>query len=57
MKVIILVPIYNDRKSLKELIKNINLEVKDLNCEVSIIVINDASSQQILDNYENCKQT
>jgi len=53
MKVIILVPIYNDRESLKELIKNINLEVKDLNCEISIIVVNDASSQQILDNYEN----
>ena len=53
MKVIILVPIYNDRESLRELIKNINLEVKDLNCEVSIIVVNDASSQQILDNYEN----
>ena len=53
MKVIILIPIYNDRESLKELIKNINLEVKDLNCEISIIIINDASSQQILDNYEN----
>jgi len=53
MKIIILVPIYNDRESLKELIKNINLEVKDLNCEISIIIINDASSQQILDNYEN----
>ena len=53
MKVIILIPIYNDRESLKELIKNINLEVKDLNCEVSIIVVNDGSSQQILDNYEN----
>ncbi len=49
----ILIPIYNDRESLKELIKNINLEVKDLNCEISIIVINDGSSQQILDNYEN----
>ena len=53
MKIIILVPIYNDRESLKELIKNINLEVKDLNCEISIIIVNDASSQQILDNYEN----
>ena len=53
MKVIILVPIYNDRECLKELIKNINLEVKELNCEISIIIVNDASSQQILDKYEN----
>jgi polyisoprenyl-phosphate glycosyltransferase len=53
MKVKILIPIYNDRESLTKLIENINLEIKSLNCETSIIVINDASSQQISDNYEN----
>jgi glycosyltransferase involved in cell wall biosynthesis len=53
MKVIILIPIYNDRESLFKLIENINEEVKDLNSEISIIVINDASSQQILDEYQN----
>ena len=52
-KFIILIPIYNDRESLVKLIENINLEVKDLNSEVSIIVINDASSQQIIDQYQN----
>ena len=31
MKYIILVPIYNDRESLKLLINNINSEIKDLN--------------------------
>ena len=53
MKYIILVPIYNDRESLKLLIKNINSEIKDLNVEISVVVINDASSQQIIDNYQN----
>ena len=53
MKYIILIPIYNDRESLKLLIENINHELKDLNHEISIVVINDASSQQIIDNYPN----
>ena len=53
MKYIILVPIYNDRESLKLLIKNINQEIEGLNLEISIIVINDASSQQIIDIYPN----
>ena len=45
-KYIILIPIYNDKESLVKLIENINLEVKDLNSEISIIIVNDASSQQ-----------
>ena len=53
MKYTILIPIYNDRASLKLLIENINTEVKDLNLEISIVIINDASSEQILDNYPN----
>ena len=53
MKYVILIPIYNDRESLKLLIDNINNEIKDLNHEISLIVINDASSQQIIDTYPN----
>ena len=53
MKYVILIPIYNDRQSLKLLIENINQEIKDLNSEISIVVINDASSQQIIDEYPN----
>ncbi len=53
MKYIILIPIYNDRESLKLLIENINYEVKDLNCYISLVIVNDASSQQIIDNYPN----
>ena len=52
-KYLILIPIYNDRESLTKLIENINLEVKDLDSEISIIVVNDASSQQIIDNYKH----
>ena len=52
-KYIILIPIYNDRESLTKLIEDINFEVKDLNSEISIIVVNDASSQKITDNYPN----
>ena len=51
MKYVILIPIYNDRESLKSLIGNINIEIKDLNHEISLVVINDASSQQIIDTY------
>ena len=53
MKYVILIPIYNDRESLKLLIENINHEMNDLNREISIVVINDASSQQIVDTYPN----
>ncbi len=53
MKYVILVPVYNDRESLKLLIENINNEIKGLNSEISLVVINDASSQQIIDEYPN----
>ena len=53
MKIILLIPIYNDRESLTKLIENINFEVKDLNSEMSVVVINDASSHQIVDTYQN----
>ena len=53
MKYVILIPIYNDRESLKLLIENINYEAKDLKYEISIVVVNDASSQQIIDTYPN----
>ena len=53
MKYVILIPIYNDRESLKLLIENINSEIKVLNHNISLVIINDASSQQIVDNYPN----
>ena len=38
MKYVILIPIYNDRESLKLLVENINSEIKDLNHEISLVV-------------------
>jgi glycosyltransferase involved in cell wall biosynthesis len=52
-KYIILIPIYNDRESLTKLIEDINSEIEGVNSEISIIVINDASSQQIIEEYQN----
>ena len=51
MKYVILIPIFNDRESLKLLIDNINTEIKGLNHEISLVIINDASSEQIVDTY------
>ena len=52
-KYIILIPIYNDRESLTKLIEDINFEAKSLSTKISVIIINDASSQQIIDKYQN----
>jgi len=52
-KYIILIPIYNDRESLTKLIDNINSEIKDLDSEISVVVVNDGSSQQIIEQYQN----
>ena len=52
-KYIILIPIYNDRESLTKLIGSINAVIEGINSEISIIVVNDSSSQKILDNYKN----
>jgi hypothetical protein len=52
-KYIILIPIFNDRESLTKLIKNINSEIEGVNYEISVVVINDASSHQIIDEYPN----
>ena len=48
-KYTILIPIYNDRESLTKLIEDINFEVKSLNSEISVIIINDASNHDRLD--------
>ena len=46
MKIIILVPVYNDWKSVSKLIEEINSKVPNLNCHISIMIINDASTEQ-----------
>ncbi|SVC03459.1 uncharacterized protein METZ01_LOCUS256313 [marine metagenome] len=46
MKIIILIPIYNDWQSASKLIEEINSIVSRLDIQLSIIVVNDASTEQ-----------
>ena len=46
MKIIILVPVYNDFKSISKLIDEINSKIFGLNIIFSIIIVNDASTEQ-----------
>ena len=46
MKIIILVPIYNDWQSASKLLEEINSNIAGLECQFSIIIVNDASSEQ-----------
>ena len=44
-KIKILIPVYNDWQSVFELLKNINSEVLALDCEFSVIIVNDTSTE------------
>ena len=46
MKIIILIPVFNDFKSASKLIKEININISELKAEFSIIVVNDASTEE-----------
>jgi len=45
-KFIILIPLYNDWKSVSKLLKEIDLQINNWNAEVSIILVNDASTEE-----------
>ncbi len=53
MKIIILIPIYNDWQSATKLLENINSEVSGIDHTFSIILVNDASTEQITENLSN----
>ena len=53
MKIFILIPVYNDWESVSELIKNIDREIKDLNHDFSVIIINDASLEKKELNFQS----
>ena len=58
MKIIILIPVYNDWQSVFKLLENINSEISGLKYEFSVIIINDASTedrQQFSINLDNLK--
>jgi len=46
MKIIILVPVYNDWQSVSKLLEEINSNISGLECQFSVIIVNDASSEQ-----------
>ena len=55
MKVKILIPIYNDWNSVKRLVDNIDKVINDIDCNFSIIIVNDASTQKKPENCFNFK--
>ena len=58
MKIKILIPVYNDWQSVVKLLENINSEVSSLSHDFSIIIVNDASTEnkpEISLNLDNLK--
>jgi len=45
-KFIILIPVYNDWKSVFKLLENIDDQIKDWDAEVSVLIVNDASTEE-----------
>ena len=57
-KIKILIPIYNDWQSVFKLLENINSEIEGLECEFSVVIVNDASTEsrpEIFLNLNNLK--
>ena len=46
MKIIILIPIFNDWQSVSKLLEEINYNISGLECQFSIIIVNDASTEK-----------
>ena len=58
MKIVILIPVFNDFKSASKLIEEIDINISELKLEFSVLVVNDASTEEkILDtkNLNNIK--
>ena len=61
MKIKILIPIYNDWQSLNKILGNINLEISNLKHDFSVLIVNDASTENMpelftsLDNFSSIK--
>jgi len=57
-KFIILIPLYNDWKSASKLLKEIDSQINNWNAEVSVIIVNDASTEKrsgLDSNYKKIK--
>tara|TARA_B100001123_G_scaffold410656_1_gene506020 strand:+ start:415 stop:1302 length:888 start_codon:yes stop_codon:yes gene_type:complete len=55
-KIVILIPIYNDWQSLFKLLENVDLQITKWNAEVSVLVVNDASTQERPKNISEFKK-
>ena len=57
-KFIIIIPLFNDRKSVSKLLKEIDIQVINWEAEISIIIVNDASTEKrsgLDSNYKKIK--
>ena len=45
-KIKILIPVYNDWKSVFKLLENIDLQIIEWDAEVSVLIVNDASTEE-----------
>ena len=57
-KFIILIPVYNDWKSVFKLLENIDSQITEWDAEVSVLIVNDASTEERTStklNYTNLK--
>ncbi len=52
----ILIPCFNDWKSLFKLLDNIDLQIKEINAEFSVLVVNDCSSEEMPTLKKNYKK-
>ena len=55
-KFIILIPVYNDWKSVSKLLKEIDLQIVDWESEISVLIIDDASTEARLGKNSNFKK-
>ena len=53
MKIKILIPLYNDWQSLFKLLENIDHQVSNIDHIISIVVVNDGSTERAPDNFPN----
>jgi len=53
MNIVILIPIYNDWKSVSKLLEDINSNIANLDCKFSIIIVNDSSTEESSINNSN----
>ena len=45
-KIKVLIPVYNDWKSVFKLLENIDLQIIEWDAEVSVLIVNDASTEE-----------